>query len=315
MASPFENLIQAAQFGVQTRMGYDQMVEKRRENTQNLLQRRAEQEQQNQQFLAEMNVKDRQLKMQSEQFNQNMGLERQKLQQQDKQFSQELGFRKESFGKEFGLKKEAFDFDKAFKTKQQEFDFSRGAYSQRWYDLEYYKYRDRDAQGKTIEKEYKGPFIPVKTPAEGLWGPDKMGRFDYAWKKGKEASANSPMPFTASILGMAKGAWDYSTSQYAKKHQMTAEQYVQKGLGNFDAAVNQAMNKNQRIDPLTAADNLNSIYNAIASNYEDFNRQYGEARTNTLLNQVMTRARQFGIPLEQVQREQYMAGSKQAPQE
>lgn len=72
MASPFENLLQAAQFAVQTRANYDQMAERRRENTMNLMQRRSELEQQNQQFLADMNLKDRQQRMQADQFNKSL---------------------------------------------------------------------------------------------------------------------------------------------------------------------------------------------------------------------------------------------------
>lgn len=309
MASPFENLIQAAQFGVQTRMGYDQMTEKRLENTQNLLQRRAEQEQQNQQFLAEMNIKDRQLKMQSDQFGQTIGLEKQKLKAQEEMFEKDLGFKKESFGKEFALKTDITNFEKDLKTKEFQYKQTRGEYSPLWYNLEYYKYRDRDGSGRTVEPEYKGPFVRVKTPGEGLWGPDKMTRGQYAWMKGQEAGAASKnFPFTSSLLGMAKGAYDYSASQYSKKHQMTAQQYVKTTLQNIDQAAQKAADSRQKLDPLTTADALNSAYNAVSSNYNDFTKKYGEAKTNALLDQVMARSRQFGIPLEKVVREQSMAG-------
>lgn len=309
MASPFENLIQAAQFGVQTKMGYDQMAEKRRESTQNLLQRRAEQEQQNQQFLAEMNVKDRQLKMQSDQFGQTMGLEREKFKAQEKMAIEDLAFRKESFGKEFGLKKDLADFEKSFRNKEFQYKTTRGEYSPLWYNLEYYKYRDRDGSGKTIEPEYKGPFVRVKIPGEELWGPDKMTRGEYAWMKGKEAGAQSKyMPFTASLLGMAKGAYDYSGSEYSKKHQMTAQQYVKTTIKNIDEAAQKAADSRQKLDPLTTADALNSVYNAVSSNYEDFNKKYGKDKTDALLDQIMARSRQFGIPLEKAIRQQSMAG-------
>jgi hypothetical protein len=84
MASPFENLLQASQFAIQTRANYDQMAERRAESTANLMQRRAEQQQQNQQFLTEMNLKERQQKMQAEQFDATMAYNYARAQSQDK---------------------------------------------------------------------------------------------------------------------------------------------------------------------------------------------------------------------------------------
>lgn len=68
MASPFENLLQASQFAIQTRMNYDQMIERKNENVSGLMQRRAEQQQQNQQFISEMNQKDKESIVRQRQF-------------------------------------------------------------------------------------------------------------------------------------------------------------------------------------------------------------------------------------------------------
>jgi hypothetical protein len=287
MASPFENLIQAAQFGVQTRMGYDQMVEKRRENTQNLLQRRAEQEQQNQQFLAEMNVKDRQLKMQSEQFNQNMGLERQKLQQQDKQFSQELGFRKESFGKEFGLKKESFEFEKAFKNKQQAFDFRQGAFSQPWYALEYAKIRDRDpVTGRTLEKEPKGPFVKVNTGSDEFY--KKQGRvspsFGERTRSGlvTEAVAGGGVP---GLGGFITGFANAGQGKTVVTNKKSLIDYTKQQISALDVATQQAYDKKGRVDPISAADALTRAVGALETNKE----MLSETEYNNLMRTLMNR--------------------------
>jgi hypothetical protein len=83
MASPFENLLQASQFAIQTRANYDQMAERRAEATANLMQRRAEQQQQNQQFLTEMNLKERQTKIAQNQFDSRMAFDYARAQSQD----------------------------------------------------------------------------------------------------------------------------------------------------------------------------------------------------------------------------------------
>lgn len=286
MASPFENLIQAAQFGVQTKMGYDQMAEKRRESTQNLLQRRAEQEQQNQQFLAEMNVKDRQLKMQSDQFGQTMGLEREKFKAQEKMAIEDLAFRKESFGKEFGLKKDLADFEKSFRNKEFQYKTTRGEYSPLWYNLEYYKYRDRDASGRTIEKEPKGPFVKVDTGSDEFY--KKQGRvspsFGERTRSGlvTQAVAGGGVP---GLGGFITGFANAGQGKTVVTNKKSLIDYTKQQISALDVATQQAYDKKGRVDPISAADALTRAVGALETNKE----MLSETEYNNLMRTLMNR--------------------------
>ena len=289
MASPFENLIQAAQFGVQTKMGYDQMAEKRRESTQNLLQRRAEQEQQNQQFLAEMNVKDRQLKMQSDQFGQTMGLEREKFKAQEKMAIEDLAFRKESFGKEFGLKKDLADFEKSFRNKEFQYKTTRGEYSPLWYNLEYYKYRDRDASGRTIEKEPKGPFVKVDTGSDEFYKKHGGLSPSVAAFLVKQAVAGKAVPglggFITGFANARQGITNAGQGKTVVTNKKSLIDYTKQQISALDVATQQAYDKKGRVDPISAADALTRAVGALETNKE----MLSETEYNNLMRTLMNR--------------------------
>jgi hypothetical protein len=155
MASPFENLLQASQFAIQTRANYDQMAERRRENTMNLMQRRSEMEQQKQQFLTEVNLKDRQMKMQAEQFDATTAMQYAFERNRDNRAGQLYELQKR--GQEFEMG-EKFEFEKQKAASEEEYKNSMLAIAQGQYGMAKTKFdMELDALKRAEEARKAGP--------------------------------------------------------------------------------------------------------------------------------------------------------------
>lgn len=217
MASPFDNLLQASQFAVQTRLAYDQMAMRGRENVQGLLQRRAEQAQQGEQFLSEMNARDRQLEMASRQFDESMKLEKNKFERQDFIATSQLQMAKEEQARQAAV----------------------GAYSKPWYALEYYKYRTRPNEAApppppptkviTVEgtqDDILAGYRNLPTLMDVILDPTKvgievtshmMGSGNYAW-----AATQAPFKLSEMTKNESNKVADTALSEL-KKVQMAAQ--------------------------------------------------------------------------------------------
>jgi hypothetical protein len=105
MANPFDNLLNASLAASQLRQGYTQMASQERQSGMALLQRRAEQEQQNKQFIEDLGFRNRQLNVQTDNENKRLNFAYHQLRQQDNHFGIDHRFRLDEFGNrkyEFG---------------------------------------------------------------------------------------------------------------------------------------------------------------------------------------------------------------------
>lgn len=234
MASPFENLLQASQFAVQTRLAYDQMAQRGRENTQALLQRRAEQAQQGEQFLSEMNVKDRQLKMASDQFDVSMKLEQEKFKRQDYIATEQLGIAKE----QLGMAKD-----------EQAYQQSVGMFSDPWYRLQYYIYRTRPNEGRppepptqiftvtSSENDLAAGYKNLPSMFEAIMDPTKVGLKVSSTMMGSGNYPYQAMQVPFKLAEMNKTEADKTADNVLielKKVQMAAQQAAVTKGGQLD---------------------------------------------------------------------------------
>ena len=273
MASPFENLLQASQFAVQTRMGYDQMIERKNENVAGLMQRRAEQEQQNQQFISEMNQKDKQLGAQERQFNIQVEQAKRIADRQN-----EMAIRAYDLQKDDQYFRQNVQFPEEQKVRQATIDYNRGmlasqiqgtSLAQRKFDMELEALERERLSKIPVSISGSGDLLDVDTsimesaPKEGGWfyKTNYPGKLAYGiGEKVSDIFSGTGKYAGKGVLAIGQEAATSAKTQYPVLMAQT-----QREIEGLEKAVQEATISKKEINPFQYNETILGISNSIAA--------------------------------------------------